>query len=85
MYNSFNYRLWLVSRPAEMADHPPQQLAYMNVVPKISRPEIGTGYPEFEGLDQTCQNFNEWMVKYPLPGKKAFIAVYFLNLSYQAI
>ena len=58
-----------MARPAEMAEDPPQQLTYMNVVPKVSKPETGTGYPEFEGLDQTCQNFNEWMLKYPLPGK----------------
>ena len=58
-----------MARPPEMAEDPPQQLAYMDVVPKASKPETGTGYPEFEGLDQTCQNFNEWMLKYPLPGK----------------
>ena len=68
--NLFNFlRLWLVARPPEMTEDPPQQLAYMNVVPKVSKPETGTGYLEFEGLDQTCQNFNEWMLKYPLPGK----------------
>ena len=72
-------RLWLVARPPEMAEDPPQQLAYMNVVPKVSKPETGTGYPEFEGLDQTCQNFNEWMLKYPLPGKNEISSDKFIH------
>ena len=72
-------RLWLVVRPPEMAEDPPQQLAYMNVVPKVSKPETGTGYPEFEGLDQTFQNFNEWMLKYPLPGKNEISSDKFIH------